>query len=730
MRWLFLAFFFLNSAFVYAECNFRTADYIEGMASPKTIKSIDIEIPKSSKHVQNLLKIFISKSPNIPSKLKKSFKANFIITYDFGICRYPGKVRQNGDQKDHIKLVKGNLIQSLDVKLKSGNILNAVEFKLLIPETRNGLNEIFASITLRNLGFIAPETFEVNTSVNGKKATMLFQEKARKELLERNLRREGPIFRGDETLMWSYKNYSNIELDRLSLSTLYNKGWFKKGPSSQQIVLSAYEKLQNSSVKNRYHQEGIGSLSYLIPDLASEALYNDFTSILIAMNGYHGLHLNNRKHYYNAISGGFEPIYYDGDLNLTRDWEPPINKSYRFLKPLRLSDHLFQKVESLDDNSKLKDKFLKRVINEDQAHLFFNKALSKFKSNIQKIHLQNNSIEGFKKSMNAVSDSDYYSWYKDFQYSKRLSQKLITNIKLEDDTYFAAFDDQGDLALSEDEVLSVISKNTLHDQRVVYIPPKLNISDPRKTGIKDISISGIKIRMSNGMSVKYSLMEKRLVFNQTNPSDWALIHDSYISGWTLLLNGLVANSTIPPSEQRFNAQGLTGCLTLYNVELIDSSFLVTNGQCEDSLNFINTNGRKIAIGIHNSYADAVDADFSFLDIERLDVSNAGNDCFDVSGGKYVVAVSELKGCGDKGVSVGEKSYFEGSKIVIENALIGISAKDFSRVIVKSLNVDRVSICGESKRKKQEFGGGDLFIKETNCNETYSSDDESIIRVGG
>ena len=34
-----------------------------------------------------------------------------------------------------------------------------------------------------------------------------------------------------------------------------------------------------------------------------------------------------------------------------------------------------------------------------------------------------------------------------------------------------------------------------------------------------------------------------------------------------------------------------------------------------------------------------------------------------------------------------------------------------------------------KKKKQEFGGGDLFIKETNCNETYSSDDESIIRVG-
>ena len=725
MRWLLLTFFSLIPFFVYAECDFRTADYIEGMARPETIKSIDIEIPNSRKHARNLFKIVSSKSVNIPSKLKKSFKANVIVTYDFGICRYPGKARQTGDLKDHIKLVNGNLIQSLAVKLNSGNILNAVEFKLLIPETRNGLNEVFASATLRFLGFIAPETFEVNTSINGKKSLMLFQEKARKELLERNLRREGPIFRGDETLMWSYKNYSNGELDRLSLSTLYNKRWFKKGPSSQQIVLNAYEKLQNSALKNRYHQKGNGSLSYLIPHSESEVIYNDFASILIAMDGYHGLHLNNRKHYYNAITGGFEPIYYDGNVDVTRDWEPAFGKS---LKPSRLSDHLFQKVESLHDSNKLKDAFLRRVTNTDQARLFFNKALVKLKSNVHKIQLQNNSIEGFKKSMNAVSDSKYYSWYKGFQYSKRLGQKLITNIKLEGGNYFAAFDNQGDLALSEDEVLNVISKNTLHDQRVVYIPLKLNISEPEETGVKDNSISAIKIRTSNGMSVKYSLTEKRLEFNQTNSTDWALIHNSYISGWTISLNGLVANSTIPAPEQRFNGQGLTGCLTFYDAELVDSSLLVTNGQCEDSLNFINTNGRKISIRIHNAYADAVDADFSFLDIERLNVSSAGNDCFDVSGGKYVVAVSELEGCGDKGVSVGEKSYFEGGKILIENALIGLSVKDFSRAVVKSLNVEEVPICGEAKRKKQEFGGGDLFVEETNCNGTYFSDDESIVRV--
>ena len=83
----------------------------------------------------------------------------------------------------------------MDVKLKEGNILNAVRFKLLLPETRYGTNEILTSLILREIGIISPETFEVSTSVNGINTTMLFQENAEKELLERNNRREGPYLR-------------------------------------------------------------------------------------------------------------------------------------------------------------------------------------------------------------------------------------------------------------------------------------------------------------------------------------------------------------------------------------------------------------------------------------------------------------------------------------------------------------------------------------------------------
>ena len=95
---------------------------------------------------------------------------------------YTGKIRQHGDWNDHIVLDAGSIKSSLRVNLEDGNIINAVRFTLLLPNTRNGLNEILGSLLLKNIGFITPETFQVKTDINGVEAVMLFQEVARKEL--------------------------------------------------------------------------------------------------------------------------------------------------------------------------------------------------------------------------------------------------------------------------------------------------------------------------------------------------------------------------------------------------------------------------------------------------------------------------------------------------------------------------------------------------------------------
>ena len=51
---------------------------------------------------------------------------------------------------------------------------------------------------LRDFGSLAPRSKKVFARVNETESIMLFQEKAAKELLEYNNRREGPIFEGDQ----------------------------------------------------------------------------------------------------------------------------------------------------------------------------------------------------------------------------------------------------------------------------------------------------------------------------------------------------------------------------------------------------------------------------------------------------------------------------------------------------------------------------------------------------
>ena len=100
---------------------------------------------------------------------------------------------------------------------------------------------------------------------------------------------------------------------------------------------------------------------------------------------------------------------------------------------------------------------------------------------------------------------------------------------------------------------------------------------------------------------------------------------------------------------------MTGCLTIYNLQLDNISIFSENSKCEDSVNFINVSGYLENITIIDSTNDGLDIDFSNLKIENVNVSNSGNDCLDISFSKIVIFDSDLRNCTDKGVSIGENS---------------------------------------------------------------------------
>ena len=149
------------------------------------------------------------------------------------------------------------------------------------------------------------------------------------------------------------------------------------------------------------------------------------------------------------------------------------------------------------------------------------------------------------------------------------------------------------------------------------------------------------------------------------------------------------------------------------------------------MNIINSTGKISEILSHNSLFDGIDIDFSNLKIENVNVKNSLNDCIDFSGGHYKIVNSNLSNCGDKGISVGEKSLLEIYKTNIFYANTGIASKDSSKTIVESSNISETKDCLAAYKKKQEFNGGMISIQNSICRNFKNkkvSDDFSLIQL--
>ena len=139
-----------------------------------------------------------------------------------------------------------------------------------------------------------------------------------------------------------------------------------------------------------------------------------------------------------------------------------------------------------------------------------------------------------------------------------------------------------------------------------------------------------------------------------------------------------------------------------------------NSNCEDAVNLVNTTGKINTISIQNSFSDALDADFSELKINNLNISSAINDCTDFSAGKYNLVNLDLNNCGDKGISIGEKSKVKIKNINVNKADIGVAAKDSSILSLENASLENLRTCVSAYNKKQEFNGGFIKIENLNC----------------
>ncbi len=165
------------------------------------------------------------------------------------------------------------------------------------------------------------------------------------------------------------------------------------------------------------------------------------------------------------------------------------------------------------------------------------------------------------------------------------------------------------------------------------------------------------------------------------------------------------------SEKFINGVFFSGQLSVYHSDLDMSDSLVEGSASDDGLNV-----KYGAVSIENSIfqnnsIDQVDLDFcsgtvsnSVFQSEQV---NAG-DGIDLSGSPVLVKNSRFQGMGDKGISVGEKSWVvvHNSSIVDNN--LGAAVKDLSEAFFVRNTISNNNTAISAYQKKALFGGGDFY----------------------
>ena len=731
----------INNTYANQENGCAEINFLKG--NEYSIKEFRVEIDKNKQWTKNGIRILIDNSRIISEKYKKRFSGSVIIKLENGlVCKFKSRIRQNGDLKDHISMHGNSIKQSLDIHLKERNIQGITKFKLFLDGTRGDSDdEIILSEILRRFNFISPRTFNVKAFVNGVESRMLFQEKTEKEMLEYNNRVESAIFEGNEKLLikslekFANNNLSNDQVGmlgdieksvRVLLGRQTNTNWSEKSPIHSKISLTALSNLNRGYIQfqNSFKNE-FNNFVYYNYNLDNKNLgqnvdnivinFDIYNLILTATNAWHGLSANNRKFYWNNIGNYFEPIYYDGNvdiflnenINLSLPYSNNIDQSILLLESLLYEidiknfkeilayrglnytdEQIKDKIDIIKYNlSKIKES----VKNYDKKIIELNKKIKFDKQMLETYFLKRKKID---------SKTNFIFKKKDSEYNP------INFIKCKDlsncDEIEINFDQQNKLLSGE-----FFNNNTENIYMGFYSDLK------SKPNYKKHQFDGINLYYSDGIDFKINKTEKKIDIYQKKPEARVYFIKSQLKNLSINFFGYEKFNDL--KFLPFDLKGLTGCLTIVDSIVENINLTSKNSNCEDSINFINVKGKVNNIEISNAYRDALDLDFSEIEINDIAINKAGNDCLDVSFGIYAIDTINLNECNDKGISVGEKSIFKSNNTNINNSEIGVASKDSSIANFDKIYLDNSNTCFAAYNKKQEFSGGIIKSSFFQCN---------------
>ena len=286
-----------------------------------------------------------------------------------------------------------------------------------------------------------------------------------------------------------------------------------------------------------------------------------------------------------------------------------------------------------------------------------------------------------------------------------------------------------ELGFEEMEGKLVLNEGVYEVERNVIIPKGLNIEIGPGAEIRIgagksiVSYSGLNILGSEEMPVIVSRLDPEKAFGVLG-----------IIGEEGKTKTVMRNFEIEGGNEAFvNGIYFSGQLSVYHsdLELVDSK--IRASASDDGLNVKYGKIRIENVEFAENAFDQVDLDFCSGTVEKstfFGLGNANGDGLDVSGSDILAIENNFEGFGDKGLSIGEKSWVLAYKNNFLDNNMGSAVKDLSQAYFLENVFSNNLIPIAAYEKKPLFGGAKFFIYENELagNENgFSIDEKSSYR---
>jgi len=635
------------------------------------------------------------------------------------------------------------------------------EFSVQKPITKNYAYEFLFHKFLKRTNNLYLKYFPVNLYFNDEnRGVYAVEESFSKELLERQKKRNGPIFSLNEDIGEYYPNV-NYEL----YSREY---WINQYPELSKSAFSILNKVKDNDDLN-------------IENYFDIDRWASYFAVIDMMGVYHGSLSKSIRIYFNPTTSKFEPIGYDAHLgagnfsnfiltDFLQENRPDCiyicdEKSWYFkffkLKNGELNSKFLEKYIyylNLYSSENFINEFLKEIQNElDEFNLAIYSENSKAdkitwkglgpylyddqilyqRAKLIKSRINSINFDNYKFSLknNKLIFKDNYSNFPVKIIAKNCNDKIdkkfylagnmtidwksgckeILIEKNESKSYVLS----EDITMSKKTILNItkdfenlinhssvdmISQNEFEISKNLDLNKNTYIAKNQNFLIKD----NVQFQLNNGAilfiqgNIKFEGLRDNKILIKSDGSGSIIFENNDVT----IKHTNIENLGHPKLDQYI----LHGGLNFIKANVVLEDILVKNSKSEDAINLISSSALLKNISLENIQSDAIDIDFGSLKFNKIICLNIRNDCLDISGAKTKGTQLNIDKSYDKGLSIGENSNVNIKDLVMKNSRLGVAVKDGSIVYLENIESVNNDYDIALFNKKKEYEIPNLKIK--------------------